>query len=122
HTRASPLGLRWPPPSRVGGGLGARARLTPHLSARILSGAGVAELDKPRREVAVPDDWTYASAPESRDIVHVADRYGHFVGGEWLEAGETYETIAPRDEEPLAAIGQGTPEDVGRAVAAARAA
>ena len=82
----------------------------------------MAELDKPQREVEVPGDWTYASAPESRDIVEIADRYGHFVGGEWLEPTETYETIAPRDEEPLAAVGQATAADVGRAVAAARTA
>ena len=80
----------------------------------------MAELDKTRTEVGVPGDWTYASAPESRDIVRIADRYGYYVGGEWLEPTETYETIAPRDEEPLAAIGQATPEDVGRAVVAAR--
>src|SRR5438034_1138888 len=67
-------------------------------------------------------DWTYASAAESRDIVHIADRYGYYVGGKWLEPAETYETIAPRDEEPLAAVGQATAEDVGRAVAAARTA
>jgi hypothetical protein len=42
----------------------------------------VAELDKQSREVGVPADWTYASAPESRDIVHIRDRYGYFVGGE----------------------------------------
>src|SRR5579862_3602058 len=82
----------------------------------------MAELDKPQSQVAVSGDWTYASAPESREIVRIADRYGHFIGGEWLDAAETYETIAPRDEEPLAAVGQGTAEDVGRAVAAARAA
>src|SRR5581483_9747663 len=105
------------PPTRVGGGLGVRAQSTPSRSARNVSGAGVSELDKQQQDVALPSDWTYASAPESRDIVHIADRYGHFVGGEWLEATETYETIAPRDEEPLAAIGQGTAEDVGRAVA-----
>src|SRR5207302_3382752 len=87
-----------------------------------MSGAGMAELDKSQREVDVPGDWTYASAPESTDIVHIADRYGYYVGGEWLEAAETYETIAPRDEEPLAAVGQATAEDVGRAVAAARTA
>jgi aldehyde dehydrogenase (NAD+) len=82
----------------------------------------MAELDKQQGEIDVPGDWTYASAPESRDIVHIADRYGHFVGGEWLEPTETYETIAPRDEEPLATVGQATAADVGRAVAAARAA
>jgi aldehyde dehydrogenase (NAD+) len=82
----------------------------------------LAEIDKPQREVDVPAEWTYASAPESRDIVHIRDRYGYYVGGEWLEPAETYETIAPRDEEPLAAVGQATAEDVGRAVAAARTA
>src|SRR5499427_450798 len=82
----------------------------------------MADLDKSQRGVAVPGDWTYASAPESRDIVRIAERYGHFVGGEWLEPTETYETIAPRDEEQLAAIGQASPADVGRAVAAARTA
>ena len=61
----------------------------------------MAELDKSQQGVAVPGDWTYASAPESRDIVEIRERYGHFVGGEWLEPAETYETIAPRDEEPL---------------------
>src|SRR6478672_6728163 len=87
-----------------------------------MSGAGVAELDKPQREIDVPSDWTYASAHESRDIVQIRERYGLFVGGEWLEPAETYETIAPRDEEPLAAVGQASPADVGRAVAAARTA
>ena len=82
----------------------------------------MAEIDKPQREVDVPGDWTYASAPESRDIVQIRDRYGYYVGGEWLEPAETYETISPRDEEPLAAVGQASAEDVGRAVAAARTA
>src|SRR5690242_21251510 len=82
----------------------------------------MAELDQSQQGVAVPGDWTYASAPAARDIGEIADRYGHFVGGEWLEPGETYETIAPRDEESLAEVGQGTPADVGRAVAAARSA
>src|SRR6476469_5548544 len=80
----------------------------------------MAELDKTQRDVGVPGDWTYASAPESRDIAHIDDRYGYFVGGKWLEPSETYETIAPRDEEPLAAIGQATAEDVGLAITAAR--
>jgi aldehyde dehydrogenase (NAD+) len=70
----------------------------------------------------VPQDWTYAPAPESRDIVRLQPEYGLFVGGRWLEPSETYETIAPRDEEPLARIAQGTPEDVDAAVQAARAA
>jgi aldehyde dehydrogenase (NAD+) len=82
----------------------------------------VGELEAQEGGIAVPGDWTYASAPESRDIVQIAERYGHFVGGKWLDAAETYETISPRDEEPLAAVGQGTAADVSQAVDAARAA
>ena len=70
----------------------------------------------------VPQGGTYAPAPESRDVVRIADRYGHFIGGEWLEATETYETISPATEETLAVVGQGTAADVDRAVDAARAA
>ncbi|MES1247379.1 MAG: aldehyde dehydrogenase family protein [Actinomycetota bacterium] len=68
----------------------------------------------------VPADWTYAPAPESTDIVSLQPQYGLFVGGRWLEASETYETIAPRDEEPLARIAQASADDVDAAVAAAR--
>ncbi len=82
----------------------------------------MSELDERHDDVAVPGDWTYAPAPESRDVVRLRERYGHFVGGEWLEPAETYETIAPRDEERLAVVGQGTEADVDRAVRAARAA
>src|SRR6516162_1588718 len=70
----------------------------------------------------VPAAWDYAPAPESRDIVHLEDRYGLFVGGEWVEprSGELFATIAPRDEEPLAQVAQAGPEDVTAAVAVAR--
>src|SRR5438552_17486571 len=80
----------------------------------------MAELDRPGGSPAVPDDWTYAPAPESRDIVQLRERYGHFIGGEWVEPTETYETISPATEERLAVVGQGTEEDVDRAVASAR--
>ena len=80
------------------------------------------ELDRKQDRAPVPKEWTYAPAPESRDIVTLRERYGHFIGGEWIEPTETYETIAPRDEETLATIGQATTEDVDRAVAAARGA
>jgi aldehyde dehydrogenase (NAD+) len=82
----------------------------------------VSELDRADGRSLVPTDWTYAPAPESRDIVRLRDRYGLFVGGEWLEPTETYETISPASEEPLALVGQATPADVGRAVDAARGA
>ena len=62
----------------------------------------------------MPADWTYAPAPESRDIVRLEERYGLFVGGEWVEprSGESFTTISPRDEEPLAEVAQAGPEDV----------
>ena len=68
----------------------------------------------------VGERWDYASAPESREIVQLHERYGHYVGGEWLEATETYATIAPATEEQLAEVGQGTAADVDAAVGAAR--
>jgi len=80
----------------------------------------VAELDRKPDRAPVPKDWTYAPAPESREIVRLQDRYGHFIGGRWIEASQTYETISPASEERLATIGEGTPEDVDRAVSAAR--
>jgi len=78
------------------------------------------EIEKSRSAAPVPSDWTYAPAPESRDIVRLEQRYGHFVGGEWLEPQETYATISPATEEVLAEVGQATPEEVAAAVRAAR--
>jgi aldehyde dehydrogenase (NAD+) len=78
------------------------------------------ELEKKRDQALVPSGWDYAPAPESREIVTIQERYGHFVGGEWLEPRETYTTIAPASEEPLAEIGQATPEEVHGAIDAAR--
>ena len=37
----------------------------------------------------VGERWDYAPAPESREIVQLQARYGHYIGGEWLEATET---------------------------------
>ncbi|HXY84708.1 MAG TPA: aldehyde dehydrogenase family protein [Gaiellaceae bacterium] len=78
------------------------------------------DLDRTREATPVPKDWTYAPAPESRDIVRLEDRYGHYVGGEWLEPTETYETISPATEEPLAQVGQATAREVDLAVRSAR--
>src|SRR5206468_3076453 len=68
----------------------------------------------------VPTDWTYAPAPESTDIVRLQERYELFIGGEWAKAKEHFTTISPRDESPLAQIGQASVADVTTAVAAAR--
>jgi aldehyde dehydrogenase (NAD+) len=78
------------------------------------------DLEKRTASVAAPTEWDYAPAPEARDIVTLREQYGLFVGGKWLAPAETYTTISPATEEPLAAIGQATPEEVHGAVAAAR--
>jgi aldehyde dehydrogenase (NAD+) len=78
------------------------------------------ELERQQDRAPIPAGWDYATAPESREIVTLRERYGHFVGGEWLEAAETYTTIDPASEEPLAEVGQATDEEVALAVRTAR--
>jgi aldehyde dehydrogenase (NAD+) len=80
------------------------------------------DLEKRRSQAPVPSGWDYAPAPEARDIVRIDERYGHFIGGEWLEPRATYTTIAPATEEQLAEVGEATPEEVDAAIDAARAA
>ena len=93
--------------------MGGRARV--NQKGRALSG-----LEPKPGATPAPAEWAYAPAPESRDIVRLEDRYGLFIGGKWLEPSQTYTTISPATEEPLAEVAQATPEEVGRAVAAAR--
>ena len=78
------------------------------------------ELERTHDRAPVPASWDYAPAPEARDLVQLRERYGHFVGGEWLEPRETYTTIDPSSEEALAEVGQATSEEVDLAVGAAR--
>jgi aldehyde dehydrogenase (NAD+) len=68
--------------------------------------------------------WEYASAPESTDIVHLEDRYGLFVGGEFVEpkSGRYFPTINPATEETLSEVAEAGAEDVQVAVEAARGA
>jgi aldehyde dehydrogenase (NAD+) len=80
----------------------------------------VTELQRKQDRAPIPAGWEYASAPESRDIVTIRERYGHFIGGEWVEPKETYATIDPSSEEALAEVGQATDEEVQLAVGAAR--
>ncbi len=82
----------------------------------------MSDVEKRQDRAPVPTEWTYAPAPESADIVRLQDRYGIYVGGEWLDTAESYTTLSPASEEPLAEISQAGPEEVGTAVDAARAA
>ncbi len=77
-------------------------------------GLHVADLVTPR--------WSYAPAPEARSVVSIKDRYGLFIDGEFAEAadGATFSSISPADERHLADVALAGPEDVDRAVSAAR--
>src|SRR4051794_22133670 len=72
--------------------------------------------------VRAPIRWDYSPAPESTDHVRLRDRYGLFIGGEFVEADAYAPTVNPATEEPLAEIAQASAADVARAVDAARAA
>jgi aldehyde dehydrogenase (NAD+) len=80
----------------------------------------MSSVEQRKSATPAPTSWDYAPAPESRDIVTLRERYGHFVGGEWLEPRETYTTISPSSEESLAEVGQATAEEVDLAVRSAR--
>ena len=66
--------------------------------------------------------FAYASAPESSDIAHIEDRYGLFIGGDFVEpkSGRWFDTINPATEERLTEVAEAGPEDVDLAVIAAR--
>ncbi|MFI1991224.1 aldehyde dehydrogenase family protein [Actinoplanes sp. NPDC020271] len=66
--------------------------------------------------------FEYAPAPESRSVVSIDSSYGLFIDGSFEQAGEggTFKTVNPASEEVLAEVAAAGPEDVDRAVAAAR--
>jgi aldehyde dehydrogenase (NAD+) len=82
----------------------------------------VTELERRQDRSPVPSGWDYAPAHESRDIVTIEDRYGVYVGGEFVEprSGEYFPTVDPSREEQLAEVAQAGREDVDLAVRAAR--
>jgi aldehyde dehydrogenase (NAD+) len=63
----------------------------------------------------------YAPSLETTPV-RIAPRYDHYIGGRWTPSsgGETFATIDPATETELTQVAVGTPEDVDRAVAAAR--
>jgi aldehyde dehydrogenase (NAD+) len=82
----------------------------------------VSEVEKRQDRSPVPSAFEYATAPESREIVRLDERYGLFIGGEFVEprSGEFHASISPATEEPLAEVAYAGPEDVALAVHAAR--
>jgi aldehyde dehydrogenase (NAD+) len=80
------------------------------------------ELERTRDRAPVPSGWDYAPAPEARDLVTLEQRYGLYIGGDFVEprSGEYFATIDPSSEEPLAEVAQAGAADVDLAVSAAR--
>ncbi|GAA1599888.1 aldehyde dehydrogenase family protein [Actinoplanes couchii] len=66
--------------------------------------------------------FEYAPAPESRSVVEIASSYGLFIDGSFDggKDGNVFKTVDPATEEVLAEVAAAGPEDVDRAVAAAR--
>ena len=64
--------------------------------------------------------FEYAPAPESRAIVTIKPKYGHFIGGKFVAGGKHFPTINPATEEVLSHIALGGKADVDAAVKAAR--
>ncbi|HWS37552.1 MAG TPA: aldehyde dehydrogenase family protein [Actinoplanes sp.] len=66
--------------------------------------------------------FEYAPAPESRSVVEIASSYGLFIDGSFDAGkdGNVFKTVNPATEEVLAEVAAAGPEDVDRAVAAAR--
>jgi aldehyde dehydrogenase (NAD+) len=64
--------------------------------------------------------FEYAPAPESRALVSIKPKYGHFIGGKFVAGSKHFPTINPATEEVLSQIARGGKGDVDAAVKAAR--
>lgn len=67
--------------------------------------------------------FEYAPAPESTAVVTIADNYGLYIGGEWVDGhGTPFATINPATGEQLSTVAEASEADVDAAVRAARTA
>lgn len=66
----------------------------------------------------------YAPPGTADSLVTVQSRYGHYIGGEWVEPvkGQWFENITPVTGQPFTEIARGTAEDIDAALDAAHAA
>ena len=67
-----------------------------------------------------PVSFDYAPAPESRAVVSIKPKYGHFIGGKFVAGSKHFPTINPATEEVLSHIALAGKADVDAAVKAAR--
>jgi len=89
-----------------------------------VAGDGKRDELEPRGERALAErtPFAYSTAPESTEIVRIEDRYGLFIGGDFVEprSGKWFDTINPATEETLSEVAEAGAEDVGLAVDTAR--
>ncbi|KRC52965.1 MULTISPECIES: aldehyde dehydrogenase family protein [unclassified Nocardioides] len=66
----------------------------------------------------------YAAPGQPDSLVTVASRYGHYIGGQWVDPikGGYFENISPVNGKPFTEVGRGTEEDIEAALDAAHAA
>ena len=69
------------------------------------------------------DTMDYGPAPESAEVAQAwlerhARRFGHFIGGGWVAGKNHFDSLNPANGQVLAAIAQGSPEQVDDAVRA----
>ncbi len=64
--------------------------------------------------------FEYAPAPESRALVTIKAKYGHFIGGKFVAGSKHFPTINPATEEVLSQIARAGKAEVDGAVKAAR--
>jgi aldehyde dehydrogenase (NAD+) len=67
-----------------------------------------------------PVSFEYAPAPESRSVVSIKPKYGHFIGGKFVAGRKHFPTINPATEEILSQIALAGAAEVDAAVKAAR--
>ncbi len=64
--------------------------------------------------------FEYAAAPESRTIVNIKSKYGHFIDGKFVAGSKHFPTINPATEEILSHVAKAGKTEVDAAVKAAR--
>jgi aldehyde dehydrogenase (NAD+) len=76
---------------------------------------------RPARELAKPQPFEYAAAPEATDHVRIAESYDLFIGGRFVAAHsrKRFATVNPATEDTLAEVAEADEVDVDRAVSAA---
>ena len=79
-------------------------------------------MDNPTNTLAFDGGWQYSPAPESTDHVRIDERYGLFIGGEFVAAedGRRFETVNPATEETLSSVALAGEADIDKAVKAAQ--